>query len=125
MMAPARGSGRWPACTARVPNPAVRSSSKTRVMPILGEQVESKIIPSGEQSESMIDATENEDRMARGCSPVECLVVDDEPRLRHVLAQMLEADGFRVREAADGQEAIAKLEQQPVELLLSDVRMPR
>ena len=73
----------------------------------------------------MIDAVEDQERAAQGCSPVECLVVDDEPRLRHVLAKMLEADGFRVREAADGQEAIAKLEQQPVELLLSDVRMPR
>lgn len=56
---------------------------------------------------------------------VECLVVDDEPRLRKVLLHLMEAEGFRCREAGDGLEAIEKLEQQPADLLLSDVRMPR
>lgn len=72
----------------------------------------------------MIGAADDHER-SPGRPPVECLVVDDEPRIRHVLAQMMEAEGFRVREAADGHDAIAKLEQQSVELLLSDVRMPR
>jgi response regulator RpfG family c-di-GMP phosphodiesterase len=73
----------------------------------------------------MIDATDTPDVPTSRTRLVECLVVDDEPRLRHVLAQMMQAEGFRVREAGDGYEALAKLEQQPVELLLSDVRMPR
>jgi len=59
-----------------------------------------------------------------GAAPVECLVVDDEPRLRHVLRHLMEGDGFHCREAADGTHAMALLEQQPVQLILSDVRMP-
>ena len=58
-------------------------------------------------------------------APVECLVVDDEPRLRHVLVKLMEQAGFRCREASDGREALDRLEQQSVDLLLSDVRMPR
>ena len=56
---------------------------------------------------------------------IECLIVDDEPRLRTVLSKLMRADGFRCREAADGVEALEKLEQQPAQLILSDVRMPR
>jgi len=58
-------------------------------------------------------------------SPIECLVVDDEPRLRHVLVRLMEAEGYRCREANDGEEALARMEERPVQLLLSDVRMPR
>ena len=74
----------------------------------------------------MIDALAGMRPMETGMhGPVECLVVDDEPRLRHILVQAMQAEGFRCREAADGVEALAKIEQQPVQLLLSDVRMPR
>ena len=34
------------------------------------------------------------------------LVVEDEPTLRETLAEALEADGFRVVQAADGREAL-------------------
>ncbi|HEY0995899.1 MAG TPA: HD domain-containing phosphohydrolase [Gemmatimonadaceae bacterium] len=54
-----------------------------------------------------------------------CLVVDDEPRLRQVIAHLMRNDGFRCIEAGNGQEALALLEQTPVPLVLSDVRMPR
>jgi putative two-component system response regulator len=60
----------------------------------------------------------------RSPGPPECLVVDDEPRLRHVLVQLMRADGYYCREAADGLEALALLAERPVQLLLSDVRMP-
>ena len=56
---------------------------------------------------------------------IDCLIVDDEPRLRHVLVKLMEADGYRCREACDGVDAIAKLEEHSAELILSDVRMPR
>ena len=36
------------------------------------------------------------------------LVVDDEPTLREMLVETLEADGFRVVEAADGREALTR-----------------
>src|SRR5918998_1210550 len=58
-------------------------------------------------------------------SPPVCLVVDDEPRLRQVIIHLMRNDGFRCFEAGDGADALAKLEQQPVTLVLSDIRMPK
>jgi len=57
-------------------------------------------------------------------SGMRCLVVDDEPRLRRVLIRLLEGEGFVCREAGSGVEALAALEQEPVPLLISDLRMP-
>lgn len=56
---------------------------------------------------------------------VDCLVVDDEPRLRQVLVHLMRKDGFRCFEASNGAEAIELLERQPVTLVMSDMRMPR
>ena len=53
-----------------------------------------------------------------------CLVVDDEPRLRRVLVQLLESDGFRCREAGNGVEALRAMETDPAPLIISDLRMP-
>jgi putative two-component system response regulator len=72
----------------------------------------------------MIDARTDEPTRT-AAPPMECLIVDDEPRLRRVLVQLMESDGYRCREAGDGIEALARLDEAPVELILSDVRMPR
>lgn len=53
-----------------------------------------------------------------------CLVVDDEPRLRHALSRLMQGDGFTCFEAGSGNEALAILEREQVALLLSDMRMP-
>jgi response regulator RpfG family c-di-GMP phosphodiesterase len=55
----------------------------------------------------------------------DCLVVDDEPRLRQVLVHLMQNDGFRCFEASNGVEAIEMLERHPVTLVMSDMRMPR
>ena len=57
--------------------------------------------------------------------PVDCLVVDDEPRLRQVLVHLMKTDGFRCSEAGNGVEAVELLERQPVTLVMSDLRMPK
>ena len=54
-----------------------------------------------------------------------CLIVDDEPRLRQVLAHLMRNDGFACLEAGNGEEALVHLEQHPVTLVMSDLRMPR
>ncbi|HEU4721405.1 MAG TPA: HD domain-containing phosphohydrolase [Gemmatimonadaceae bacterium] len=54
-----------------------------------------------------------------------CLIVDDEPRLRQVLAHLMRNDGFTCLEAENGEEATAVLERQPVTLVMSDLRMPK
>jgi len=53
------------------------------------------------------------------------LVVDDDDALREVLTVALTRDGHTVDGACDGTEALALLEQQPYDLVLSDLRMPR
>ncbi len=53
-----------------------------------------------------------------------CLVVDDEPRLRRVLVQLLEHDGFQCREAGTGAEGLTAMEAEPAPLVISDLRMP-
>src|SRR5687768_7619617 len=67
----------------------------------------------------------NGDRAAATAIPLDCLVVDDEPRLRQVLVHLMRNDGFRCFEASNGAEAIALLESQPFTLVMSDMRMPR
>ena len=52
------------------------------------------------------------------------LVVDDEQSMRDMLRIVLRRDGYEVAVARDGREAIELLQKQPVDLLLSDIRMP-
>ncbi|HSB14193.1 MAG TPA: sigma-54 dependent transcriptional regulator [Bryobacteraceae bacterium] len=52
------------------------------------------------------------------------LVVDDERSMRELLAIVLKREGHEVLVAEDGRSAIALLEKEPIELLISDVRMP-
>ena len=52
------------------------------------------------------------------------LVVDDEPALRELAREILLAAGYRVITASDGVEALDKLAQNQVDLVLSDVIMP-
>jgi DNA-binding response OmpR family regulator len=52
------------------------------------------------------------------------LVVDDELHIRTVLRGYLEAEGFEVTEAADGEAALAALRGDPMDLVLLDVMLP-
>jgi DNA-binding response OmpR family regulator len=53
------------------------------------------------------------------------LVVDDEPPIRELLEAVFEAAGYAVFTAQDGLAALAAIERQPPDLVLSDVTMPR
>ena len=53
------------------------------------------------------------------------LVVDDEPMVREVLTQYLTYDGFLVVEAADGEEAVTKLDACAPDLVLLDLMLPK
>jgi putative two-component system response regulator len=53
-----------------------------------------------------------------------CLIVDDEPRLRQVLTLLMRADGFQCVEAQNGIEALEHLGRQAITLLLTDMEMP-
>ena len=53
------------------------------------------------------------------------LVVDDDPQIRALLRRLLESEGRLVFEAADGIEALAVLEEHPIDLVFIDLLMPR
>jgi CheY-like chemotaxis protein len=55
---------------------------------------------------------------------VRVLVVDDEPDIRATVSAMLEIEGYRVREAANGADALALVELEAPDLILLDMRMP-
>jgi two-component system response regulator PilR (NtrC family) len=52
------------------------------------------------------------------------LVVDDERSMRELLQIVLRREGHQVRLAEDGQAAVAELEREPVDVLISDIKMP-
>src|SRR5574337_343497 len=52
------------------------------------------------------------------------LVVDDEPKLGALVAEMLQADGHAVVRAAGGREALQRLAAEPFQVVLTDLRMP-
>jgi len=52
------------------------------------------------------------------------LVADDEALARHSVAEVLQEEGYRVYEAADGTAALKLLDEVEVDLILSDLKMP-
>jgi signal transduction histidine kinase/DNA-binding response OmpR family regulator len=56
-------------------------------------------------------------------SPKNILVIDDDASIRSLLRQELESKGYIVSEAADGQEAIAKVRENPPDLITLDIVM--
>jgi CheY-like chemotaxis protein len=61
--------------------------------------------------------------MTAACHNV--LVVDDEYASLEVLALLLRGEGFRLFTAADGQEALERLAEAPMSLVITDYKMPR
>lgn len=53
------------------------------------------------------------------------LVVEDEPAIREVIATLLEDEGYLVRHAKDGLEALDAINGDRIDLIVSDVVMPR
>jgi DNA-binding NtrC family response regulator len=52
------------------------------------------------------------------------LIVDDEPGIRQLLTLVFERDGHHVRVAEGGRRALELLRSEPVDLIISDVKMP-
>ena len=71
-------------------------------------------------SEDRVLTTRNNDESRRLV-----LVVDDEPMMRLLARESLEATGFQVAEAADGGEALEACREHQPRIVLLDVNMPR
>jgi diguanylate cyclase (GGDEF)-like protein len=57
--------------------------------------------------------------------PFTVLVVEDHPDQRELLAIVLQREGYKVVTAANGLEALEKLETENVQIVLSDIMMPK
>ena len=57
--------------------------------------------------------------------PLTVLVVDDDPLVRRMGSRLLRRLVKRVIEAEDGEQALAHLEEESVDLILTDLSMPR
>lgn len=64
-------------------------------------------------------------RPAAGGPVLEVLLVDDEPIMLQAVADVLTADGHVVKEASDGDAAIAELTERSFDLVVCDMRLPR
>lgn len=53
------------------------------------------------------------------------LVVDDEPEFRHILAMVLTEMGHEVSTASSGRQALAKIRENPPDILFLDIKMPQ
>jgi two-component system, NtrC family, response regulator HydG len=53
------------------------------------------------------------------------LVVDDDAGLRYTLREILEAEGFDVEDASDGEQALRVFDAKPFPLVVTDWRMPK
>jgi two-component system, sensor histidine kinase and response regulator len=56
--------------------------------------------------------------------PHRILVVDDDPRLLHVVTTYLSIEGYEVMTAADGEEALRSVQDMRPSLIVLDVMMP-
>jgi DNA-binding NtrC family response regulator len=52
------------------------------------------------------------------------LIIDDEDKLRALLAKIIRLEGFDVIESADCKTALKKLEQHEIDVVLCDVKLP-
>lgn len=57
-------------------------------------------------------------------APKRILIVDDEPNVRLVFRTALEAAGYQVAEAANGDAALKQIRKVPTDLILLDLKMP-
>ncbi|MFO7812853.1 MAG: sigma-54 dependent transcriptional regulator [Pelovirga sp.] len=53
------------------------------------------------------------------------LIVDDEQSLREMLTVLLQREGYQIDQAVDGEDALAKMAENNVDLIISDIKMPR
>jgi DNA-binding NtrC family response regulator len=52
------------------------------------------------------------------------LIIDDEERLRNLLARILQLEGYEVLVASSGKEGLKKLQHETIPVVISDVKLP-
>jgi eukaryotic-like serine/threonine-protein kinase len=82
-------------------------------------------LPSVEGTPTPVVASSSSTIPSPTSGPAIILLVDDEPLVRRALERTLKADGYELRTAANGSEALEKIcAEGPVDLVIADVLMP-
>jgi two-component system, NtrC family, nitrogen regulation response regulator NtrX len=55
----------------------------------------------------------------------EILIIDDEKAIRKTLSEILSFEGYKLEEAADGEEGLKKFREKNYDLVLCDIKMPK
>ncbi len=89
--------------------------------------VEIPIVSTARAAGAGFERTPDEPKAPRAASstPLDVLVVDDEPSIRQAFAQLLQRLGHRAWLARDGEEALQMIDERPLDRILLDLRMPR
>ena len=53
------------------------------------------------------------------------LIIDDEKAIRKTLTEILSFEGYKIEEAADGEEGLRKFKEKNYDLVLCDIKMPK
>lgn len=53
------------------------------------------------------------------------LIIDDEKAIRKILSEILSFEGYKIDEAADGEEGLAKFTEKTYDVVLCDIKMPK
>jgi two-component system chemotaxis response regulator CheY len=77
------------------------------------------------EEETMEIISHNLDLILAGFEDVRVLICDDDDDIRDFLSDIIAPTGIHISMAKDGLDALEKLKYHPVDLVLSDVRMPR
>ena len=56
---------------------------------------------------------------------ISVLIVDDEEMMRSLLEKILSREGYKIRTAEDGIAALEMLREEPSDIIISDMQMPR
>jgi CheY-like chemotaxis protein len=76
-----------------------------------------KLLPSSNKGEESLVEQEWNNKIV--------LVVEDDPKFRYMLAIRLISAGYTVYEAANGLEALEQMGKHPIDVVLTDCRMPK
>ncbi|APW44035.1 Hpt domain-containing protein [Rhodoferax saidenbachensis] len=94
---------------------------------VYGDQARQLRLSSGNQTEATLALADSQNPALMGgmdLLPL-VLVVDDSITVRRVTQRLLKREGYRVALAADGLQALEKLQEEKPAVVLSDIEMPR
>jgi len=91
---------------------------ESSTIPLVKEAVNESLAAANEQPTLNVDETLKETK-------IRILIVDDDPINLRILSTILEREDYQIRSAISASQAIAKLEMESYDLVISDVMMPQ